>query len=142
MFARQFAEKYHGEIVGVIYGNRKIKSGRSHAGYKVKFKSFANEKEYIVHAYYFKTWHRNRDGISVSTEQLDEAIDEHALMLMNYNGTTEYVLHSTIWEKFAKEDGNYDTHSEFGTKEVFCRRNYFSVLDLFNHDWEDYYPNL
>jgi len=134
--AREFCEKYNGEIVGVIDGNKILKSGgKSRAGYKIQI----NDK-FMIHSYLVKTWHRNRDGISVSTEQLDEAIGDNALMLMNNFGK-EYVLHSTIWEKFAKEDGNYDTHTKYGTTEVFCKRDYLNELDLEKFKWEDYYPD-
>lgn len=134
--AREFCDKYNGKIVGVIHGHKILKSGeKSRAGYKIKI----NDK-FIIHSYVVKTWHRNRDGVSVSTEQLDEAIDDNALMLMNNYGK-ELVLHSTIWEKFAKEEGNYAKHNYYDTTEVFCKRGYMQELNLVTYKWEDYYPD-
>ena len=133
--ATEFAEKYNGKVVGVIHGNKILKSGeKSRAGYKVDIDGNR------VHVYTLRTWHNNRKAISISREQLQEALDENALILMSYNGI-EYVAHSKNWELWAKQDNNYDVHTRFGTREVFCKQEMFRVLDLDKYLIEQYYPD-
>lgn len=133
--AREFANKYSGEVVGVIHGNKILKSGeKSRAGYKVEIDG--NQ----VHVYTIRTWHNNKKAISISTVQLQEALDENALILMSYNGI-EYICHSTMWESDARRLGNYDVHTRFGTKEVFQEKQRFRILDLDKYLIERYYPD-
>ena len=133
--AIEFAKKYNGKNAGIIHGNKILKSGeKSRAGYKVKIDGL------LVHTYLIKTWHNNRNAISISTIQLEEAVSDHALILMSYN-KIEYVAHAINWEHWAKQDGNYDVHTRFGTQEVFCKKDSFRILDLDKHKIQDYYPN-
>lgn len=133
--ATEFAEKYNGKIVGVIHGNKILKSGeKSRAGYKVEIDGN------MIHVYTIRTWHNNRKAISISTVQLQEALDENALILMSYN-EIEYSCHSTMWESDARRLGNYDVHTRFGTKEVFQEKQRFRILDLDKYLIERYYPD-
>ena len=133
--AIEFAEKYNGKVVGVIHGNKILKSGeKSRAGYKVQIDG--NK----IHVYTLRTWHNNRKAISISTIQLQEALDENALILMSYN-RIEYVCHSQAWELWAKQDNNYDVHTRFGTTEVFCKQDMFRILDLDKYELNRYYPD-
>ena len=133
--ATEIAKKYSGEVVGVIHGNKILKSGeKSRAGYKV------NIDGNRIHVYTLRTWHNNRKAISISTIQLQEALDENALILMSYN-RIEYVCHSQAWELWAKQDNNYDVHTKFGTTEVFCKQDMFRVLDLDKYELHRYYPD-
>jgi hypothetical protein len=133
--ATEFAKKYNGKVVGVIHGNKILKSGeKSRAGYKVEIDG--NK----VHVYTLRTWHNNKKAISISTIQLQEALDENAWILMSYN-RIEYVCHSQAWELWAKQDNNYDVHSRYGTTEVFCKQDMFRKLDLDKYDLHRYYPD-
>lgn len=132
--ATEFAKKYNGKIVGVIHGNKILKSGeKSRAGYKVDIDG--NK----IHIYLIRTWHNIREGISISTEQLQEALDENALILMSYFGA-ENVCHSIMWEEDARAKGSYDIHSRYGTKEVFQDQGRFRILNLDKYKIEQYYP--
>ena len=132
IMANEFAKKYNGKIVGIIDGNKILKSGeKSRAGYKVEIDGL------LVHTYLIKTWHNNRKGISISTEQLEEAVGDNALILMSYFGA-ENVCHSTMWEADAKAKGNYDVHTRFGTKEVFQDQARFRILDLDKYELSRY----
>ncbi len=133
--ANEFAKKYNGKIVGIIHGNKILKSGeKSRAGYKVEIDGL------LIHTYLIKTWHNNRKGISISTLQLEEAVGDNALILMSYFGA-ENVCHSTMWEDDAKAKGNYDVHSRFGTQEVFQDQARFRTLDLNKYELSRYYPD-
>lgn len=133
--ANEFAKKYNGKIVGIIHGNKILKSGeKSRAGYKVEI------EDLLIHTYLIKTWHNNKKAISISTLQLEEAVGDNALILMSYNGK-EYVAHSVNWELWARQDGNYDVHTRFGTNEVFCKQDMFRVLDLNKYELSRYYPD-
>lgn len=132
--AIEFAEKYNGKVVGVIHGNKILKSGeKSRAGYKVEIDN------HMIHVYTLRTWHRNRKAISISTEQLELALDENALILMSYNGR-EYVCNAENWELWAKQDDNYDKHTRFGTREVFCKQEMLRILNLNKYKLAQYYP--
>jgi hypothetical protein len=134
--ANEFADKYNGKIVGIIHGNKILKSGeKSRAGYKVEIDGL------LVHTYLIKTWHINKKAISINTIQLEEAVGDHALILMSYN-EIEYVAHSVNWEYWAKQEGNYDVHTRYGTREVFCKKDWFRILDLDKYKLQDYYPDL
>jgi len=135
IMANEFAKKYNGKIAGIIHGNKILKSGdKSRAGYKVEIDGL------LIHTYLIKTWHNNKKAISISTLQLEEAVGDHALILMSYNGI-EYVCHSTMWESDARSLGNYDVHTRFGTQEVFQERDRFRVLDLNKYELSRYYPD-
>lgn len=133
--ATEFAEKYSGEVVGVIDGNKILKSGKkSRAGYKVEIDGC------MIHVYTLRTWHNNKKAISISTVQLQEALDDNALILMSFN-RIEYVCHAQAWELWAKQDNNYDVHTRFGTTEVFCQKDMLRVLDLNKYKIHRYYPD-
>lgn len=136
--ADTIAEKYNGSVIGAILGNKghlttqsKTKQGR--AGYIVEI---GNR---IIHVYLINTWHRKRDAISINTEQLQQAVDDHALILMSYHGK-EFVAHAENWELWAKQDNAYDIHTKFGTTEVFCKKGMFHILDLEQFTLDRYYP--
>jgi hypothetical protein len=126
--ADAFAKKYNGSVVDSIKGNK----GR--AGFIVEID---NHK---VHVYLINVWHNNRKSISINEEQLQKALDDHALILMSYHGQ-ENVVHSVRWEEWAREDNNYGKHPKFGTVEVFCKRKAFRILDLDKWSLKDYYPD-
>lgn len=125
--ADNFAKKYNGLVIGAIKGNK----GR--AGYIIEI------NECSIHLYLINVWHNNKEAISINTEQLQLAIDDHALIVMSYQGR-EFVMHSVMWEMWAKQDNNYAVHNEFGTTEVFAKTDNFRILDLEAHKIEDYYP--
>jgi len=125
--ADSVAEHHNGSVIGAILGNK----GR--AGYIVEIE---NHK---VHVYLINTWHNNRKAISINAEQLQKALDDHALILMSYCGK-EFVAHSINWELWAKQDNGYAKHPHFGTVEIFCKTDNFRILDLAKHKIQDYYP--
>ena len=136
--ADRVAEHHNGSVIGAILGNKGHlnsqtvgKQGR--AGYIVEIE---NHK---VHVYLINTWHNNRKAISINQEQLQLALDDHALILMSYCGK-ELVAHSINWELWAKQDNNYAKHPHFGTVEIFCKTDNFRILDLAKHKIQDYYP--
>ncbi len=138
--ADEFADKYNGSVIGAILGNKghlttqsKNKQGR--AGYIVEIEKCK------VHIYLINVWHNIKQAISINTEQLQLAIDDHALIVMSYHGR-EFVMHSVRWEQWAKEDNNYAIHTKFGTTEVFAKTDNFRILDMDKHKIEDYYPEL
>jgi len=128
MVAEHIARKYNGKVIGAIAGNK----GR--AGYIVEV------DDRRIHIYLINVWHRNRKSISINTQQLQKAVDDDALILMSYKGK-EFVLHSTIWELWAKQDNSYDIHTKYGTTEVFCKTDYLRILDLDKIKLERYYPD-
>jgi hypothetical protein len=137
--ADAFAEKYNGSVIGAILGNKghlksqsKEKQGR--AGYIVEIENLK------IHVYLINVWHRNRKGISINSEQLQQALDDDALILMSHTGI-EYVMHSVRWEQWANEDNNYGKHPYFGTVEVFAKTDNFRILDLKKWSLKRYYPD-
>ncbi len=138
--ADNFAKKYNGSVVGAILGNEghlnsQTVGKRGRAGYIVEIEN------YKVHIYLINTWHNNRKSISINTEQLQLALDDHALILMSYHGK-EFVAHSVNWELWAKQDNAYAVHTKFGTNEVFCKIEMFRILDLDKFKIERYYPEV
>jgi hypothetical protein len=138
--ADNFAKKYNGIVIGAILGNEghlnsQTVGKRGRAGYIVEIE---NHK---VHVYLINTWHNNRKSISLNEEQLQLALDDHALILMSYNGK-ELVAHSQWWELWAKQDNNYAKHPHFGTLEIFCKTEMFRILDLDKFKIERYYPKV
>jgi hypothetical protein len=125
--ANDFAEKYGGTVTAPIEGN----VGR--AGYIVEINGWK------VYVFLINTWHNNRKAISINQEQLQKAVDDHALILMSYQGR-EFVIHSTLWELWAKQDNNFAKHPKFDTVEVFCKTDNFRILDLDRFKISDYYP--
>ncbi len=126
--ADHFAKKYNGLVIGAIKGNK----GR--AGYVIEI------NECTIHLYLINVWHNNRQAISINKQQLQDALDAHALIVMVYHGK-EFVAHSVNWELWAKQDNGYAIHTKFGTTEVFCKTEMFRILDLDKHKIEDYYPD-
>lgn len=141
--AERFAEEHNGKIVGLTYGYlfRTLKAGettreRSHAGVKILIDG------HMIHHYTITTWFRKKEGISISVEQLQVALDENALILHDYLGTP-YVVNAQSWELWAKRDDGYFIHPRFHKPEVSCLKKAHRVLDISKLEeyYDDYVPN-
>jgi hypothetical protein len=102
--AEYFAEKYGGVILDSIIG----KIGT--AAYRVR----VDDK--MFHIFYNRRWYMKYDGISISQEQLNKALEDFAMIVIFMNDE-EYWKHSTEWTK-----GMQVPNSKFNTYEILVKR--------------------
>lgn len=131
--ARTFAEENGGKLVGITYGYLLRKSGeRSHSGVKIDIDG------HRIHHYFSRVWHRNKQAISVSEEQLQLALDENALIIINHLGHLK-CANAVSWELWANQDKNYELHRRYHKKEIYCQIDMLRPFDI--NKLEQYYDD-
>ncbi len=135
--AQKFCELHKAEIIEMIPGKKLNKKGEPMPmAYK------CNIGDFVFHIYFNRGWYWKYDGITISKESMQLAINEHAVVVI-FIGDNEYWKHSTIWFEWAEQDKSIYWNPLYKTWEVFIKRNNLArpAGHGNNYKVKDYFPN-